>query len=289
MPHQSDARLASDVAVSDNSITIRGTRLPIDELVDAQQLAPDNALRLRASMAAAQPFEHLTLAGLFNDRLLELVQEEFELYADRPWSRALTKYEDTFRSAPGSALGPAAQLYFWLVNSGPFTDFLSAVSGVGSLIPDPQLIGGGMHETRTGGHFGVHRDFEVHVNNGLANAMVLITYLNKDWPPSYQGFLELWDAKRQECVKKVPPDFGLSLLMRHGPSSYHGYLAPLNAPPGRARRSVASYYYVNKDAANQVASTVSKFLFTTKADLATAFIKQFVPPILWKSFKKLKR
>jgi len=52
---------------------------------------------------------------------------------------------------------------------------------------------------------------------------------------------------------------------------------------------VASYYYVNKDAANQVASTMSKFLFTTKGDLATSFVKQFVPPILWKGFKKLKR
>jgi hypothetical protein len=289
MIHQNDARLASDVAVSENSITIRGTRLLLDELVDARQLLEENALRLRATMAAAQPFEHLTLDGLFNSQLLELVHEEFDVYAARPWSRQLSKYEDTFRSAPGSRLGPAAQLYFWLVNSGPFTAFLSAISGVSTLIPDPQLIGGGMHETRNGGHFGVHRDFEVHVDNGLSNAMVLITYLNKDWPASYQGFLELWDAKREQCVQKVPPDFGLSLLMRHGPSSYHGYLAPLNAPPGRTRRSVASYYYVNKDAANQVASTMSKFLFTTKGDLAMSFIKQFVPPILWKGVKKLKR
>jgi len=246
-------------------------------------------LQLSATVAKAEPFSHLTLTGLFNERLLELVHEEFDLFKDRRWSRALTKYEDTFRSKPGASFGPATQLYFWLVNSAPIIQFLSAVSGIQDLIPDPMLVGGGMHETRNGGHFGIHRDFEVHTSHGLANAMVLITYLNKDWEPSYQGFLELWDGQRKQGVKRVPPDFGLSLLMVHGPKSYHGYTAPLNAPNGRTRRSVASYYYVNDRGAMVSESTVSKFLYTTKADLALAFVKQFVPPILWRSVRKLKR
>ena len=289
MTHQHDVSVASDVAASENSIAIRGTRLSFDELLDGRQLASDNVLQLRATLGKAEPFAHLTLKGLFNERLLELVHEEFDLFRDRGWNRALTRYEDTFRSKPGESFGPATQLYFWLVNSAPITRFLSAISGVEDLIPDPLLVGGGMHETRNGGHFGVHRDFEVHSSHGLSNAMVFITYLNKDWQPSYQGFLELWDSQCKQSVKQVSPDFGLSLIMIHGPASYHGHSTPLNAPDGRTRRSVTSYYYVNKHGSMLSDSTLSKFLYTTRTDRALAFVKPFVPPILWKNVRKLKR
>jgi hypothetical protein len=280
---------APNVLIGDSHITIRGVRLSFDELVDQRQLAADNALRLREEIRNAQPFEHLVLKDLFNDRMLQLIHDEFDLFRDQPWQRHSNKYEETRRSMPGSRLGPAASLYFWLVNSSPIAEFLSAVIGVPNLIPDPSLMGGGMHETRNGGHFAIHRDFDTHMRYGLHNAMVFITYLNKDWSPSYQGSLELWDQKRQACIKKVSPDFGSSLLMCHGLNSYHGYTTPLNMPEGRTRRSVATYYYTNTKGASQVPRTVSKFLFTSKADIAKGFVKQFIPPVVWTGLKKLKR
>jgi hypothetical protein len=273
--------------VDASHISIRGVRLPFDELVDVAQLSPDNAQRQREIIRKAQPFEHLVFKGLFNDRLLQLIHEEFDLSADLAWKQHVNKYEDTRRSMPGAHLGPAAQIYFWLVNSARITQFLTAVTGVDELISDPNLIGGGMHETRNGGHFSIHRDFEAHLNNGLSNAMVMITYLNHDWLPSYQGSLELWDAQRQACVKKLAPDFGVTLLMRHGPHSYHGYATPLNMPKGRTRRSIATYYYTNPKNAQYPTSTVSKFLFTAKVDIAKDMLKQCVPPIIWNGFKAL--
>jgi 2OG-Fe(II) oxygenase superfamily len=276
--------------VDESHISIRGVRLRFDELLDEQQLSRDNALRQREILKAATPFEHVVFKGLFNDRLLQLIHDEFDLATDLPWKQHVNKYEDTRRSMPGAMLGPAAQLYFWLVNSARVIDFLSAVTAIDDLIPDQCLLGGGMHETRNGGHFSIHRDFEVHHTNGLANAMVFITYLNKDWLPSYQGFLELWDPKRERCVKKLPPDFGNSLLMPHGPHSYHGYATPLNMPKGRTRRSVATYYYTNpKDLHRWPDSKVSKFLYTAKLDIAKDMLKQCVPPILWNGFKRFKR
>jgi hypothetical protein len=280
--------LSPNVVVDDSHITIRGVRLRFDELLDQQQLTREHAVRMHESLQSAEPFEHVTFNGLFNDRLLDLIHDEFDIASNLPWKLHSNKYEDTRRSMPGAALGPAAQLYFWLVNSVRITELLSNVSGVENLIPDPELLGGGMHETRDGGHFGIHRDFEVHFNNGLTNAMVFITYLNHDWSPSYNGSLELWDQQRERCVKKVAPDFGVSLLMRHGPASYHGYATPLNIPPGRSRRSVATYYYINPRDSTQPDSKVSKFLFPAKIDVAKDMLKQCVPPVLWNAFRKLK-
>ena len=279
-----------NVAIGEGHITIRGVRLNFDELVDERQLLPDNALRLRENIGKAEPFAHLLLKNLFHDRLLELIHDEFDMRQEERWKSHSNAYEDTRRSTPGSRLGPAAQLYFWLVNSWPVTQFLSTATGIDNLIPDPLLVGGGMHETRNAGHFSIHRDFEVHEKTGLSNAMVFITYLNKDWAPSYQGSLELWDHERQLCVKKVSPDFGVSLLLPHGPTSYHGYSTPLNIPVGRTRRSVASYYYTHqRDTSGRAASTASKFLFTARSDVAKGVIKEFIPPIVWNAFKKLRR
>jgi hypothetical protein len=283
------ALIPPTLVVDESHITIRGVHLRFDELIDEQQFAPEHALQQREHMSKAEPFEHLVFKRLFNDRLLELVHDEFDMGCDVQWKRHSNRYEDTRRSMPSAPLGPATQLYFWLINSGRMTRFLSNVSGVDDLIPDPDLLGGGMHETRNGGHFSIHRDFEAHFTNGLSNAMVFITYLNKDWLPSYQGSLELWDSQHQQCVKKVAPDFGVSLLMRHGPNSYHGYSTPLDMPKGRTRRSLASYYYTHPNASQQSASRVSKFLFTAKVDIGKNMLKQCVPPIVWNGFRKLKR
>lgn len=66
------------------------------------------------------------------------------------------------------------------------------------LIADTSLHNGGLHESRRGGKFAVHRDFERSTCTGLQNRMVLLTYLNEDWDPAWNGALELWDADRSE-------------------------------------------------------------------------------------------
>jgi Rps23 Pro-64 3,4-dihydroxylase Tpa1-like proline 4-hydroxylase len=142
-------------------------------------------------------------AAWFNPLLLELVLEEFDLYATRDWRNENSKYETTRRSLMGAQFGPASQLYFGIVNSGWFATLLSQVTGVEDLIPDVTLYGGGLHETRNGGKFGIHRDFDRQRRTGLRNEMVFITYLNKGWKPEWRGALELWDKKSIACVTKL--------------------------------------------------------------------------------------
>jgi hypothetical protein len=279
---------SAEIAADDSFVSIRGVRLRFEELLDTSQLTTGDAVRLREQLLQATPFPHLVLKGLFNERLLELIHEEFDLLGDQPLVQLSTKYEDTRRSPVGLRMGPASRLYFWLANSSLLTDFLGALAAVENLQPDPTLWSGGLHETRNGGRFEIHRDFNAHIKTGLHNVMVFITYLNKDWQQSFNGALELWDHDTQQCVTKVWPEFGASLILPHGPRSYHGYTAPLNLPPDRTRRSVACYYYTNRgDLRNEASNAYSKFLFTAKQDVARDFVKQFVPPIVWSGIKKL--
>ena len=94
----------------------------------------------------------------------------------------------------------------------------------------------------------MHRDFNFHHETMLTKALVLLTYLNRDWKPEYCGALELWDGERNQRIKKVEPVFGRSILFRHSDRSFHGHPTPLAPPPGRTRRWLASYYYMNDQA-----------------------------------------
>jgi hypothetical protein len=204
------------------------------------------------------------------------------------WADIKTEYESTRRSVLGVALGPASQLYFDIIHSGWFIDWLSSLSGVDYLLPDPKLFGGGLHESRTGATFAVHRDFNRHRHLGLKNEMVFITYLNKGWDPAWGSGLELWDKKQDRCVTTVQPEFGRTILLPHGPASYHGHTKPLQAPDGRPRRSVAAYYYTSPLAGKQHGDeSASVFMKTHRVDRVKALARMLTPPVVWLLARKV--
>ena len=271
-------------------LSIRGVRLRMEDLVDAAFFTPEATARLHERLKAATPFAHLVLEGLFNPALLELVREEFDHRPADGWKDVTSGYESTRRSELGAALGPASQVYFDLIESGWFTRWLSAVSGTPYLLTDPQRFGGGLHESRVGGTFAIHRDSNYHPHVGLKNEMVCITYLNHDWQDAWGGVLELWDAKDGQCRARVSPQFGHTLVLPHGPASYHGHPGALCPPEGVQRRSVAAYFYTSPKAGRQDPDeAVSVFMHTRRTDRAKKALRLLTPPLVRTAMKQLKR
>jgi len=265
-----------------DSVLIRGVRLPVAELVDRSLFTPERREQLHARLVEAKPFPHLVIDGIFNPKLLELVVEEFDTHPRSGWFDVKSKYEAVRRSTSELGMGPATQVYFDTVSAGWFTDWLSSLIGVPYLLTDPKLWGGGLHESQTGARFAVHRDFNRHPILGLKNEMVFITYLNKGWQPEWGSALELWDKKADRCEAMVQPEFGRTILLPHGPASYHGHTQPLKAPDDRPRRSVAAYYYTSPLAGMQhgvEAGTV--FMRKHRIDQLKAIARMVTPPVLW--------
>jgi hypothetical protein len=282
LARQTDAEIAGDY------ISIRGRRLKLGELCKPELFEAAHVDELRQRMRTARPFEHLVADDWFHPDLLALVCEEFDLATQENWRSVRSLHEKTRRSRPGSLPGPACELYFSLVHSTRFMRLLAAISGVDHLICDPKLYSGGLHETRRGGHFDIHRDFDRHAQYGLHNEMVLITYLNEDWKPSWGGALELWDAQATGCVRKIEPEFGRTVVMRHGPTSYHGHPLPLDAPNERPRRSVAAYYYSNRLAVQEVARRqTTTFLSPSHTHLVVEFARDWMPPVVWGALRRM--
>ncbi|HEX6704298.1 MAG TPA: 2OG-Fe(II) oxygenase [Albitalea sp.] len=277
----------ADAAVSDH-VCIRGVSLPLDRLVDPRRLAPESVATLHRDFTGAAPFPHLVLDGLFDPTLLDLVAQEFDLLDPVHWRRSLDgHHEQTLRSQPAAPLGHAAELYFGVLNSGWFVRFLQSATGVDNLIPDAQLDNGGFHEAQRGGRFRIHTDFNKHARTGLANEMVLITYLNRDWDPAWGGALELWSAKPRECVRRIEPVFGRTVLMQHGAQSFHGHPTPLELPPGRTRRSVAAYFYSHRPEQAGVRPHSTQFMDTSVLRWLRIGARELTPPLVWKAVKRL--
>jgi hypothetical protein len=198
-----------------------------------------------AAFGEAKPFKHIVFENLFSDVLLDEILKEFDQRRPVDLLKHNNGLEKKIGTRPNALLGPASQAYFNAIHSGLFVAFLTEITGIKGLLPDPQLLNGGLHEVPHGGAFVAHVDFKKHSVTQLDNRLVLLTYVNRGWEDSYGGELELYDGETKKCVKTITPVFGRSVLLYHSPLSWHGHSVPVNAPDRRSRKSLAAYYYSN--------------------------------------------
>jgi len=113
----------------------------------------------RATYLSARPFPHLVLDDFFDPALLDEVLMEFPQPGAIRWQRFDNAREIKLASAAEASFGPATRLFLYHLNSITFLEFLSQVTGIANLIPDPSFEGGGLHQIVPGGKLGVHADF----------------------------------------------------------------------------------------------------------------------------------
>jgi len=209
-------------------------------------LDPQECRELGRSLAqayqAAQPFPHIVLDDFLDADVLRAVLAEFpsgdqQEYFDRDQERFKYQFK------PADIQSGLIRNLFAELNSEAFLGFLEELTGIKGLISDPYYDGGGLHETKRGGHLGIHADFNINDRLKLERRLNLLIYLNEDWDKEYGGELELWDKGMSECALRVAPVFGRAVIFNTDLDSFHGHPDPLNCPPDRSRRSIATYYY----------------------------------------------
>lgn len=206
----------------------------------AQARAAGAALHDR--YASAEPFPHIVLDDFIAADILKPLLDEWpdsgeEMSFDRSQERLKYAWQPINLSTP-RLRGFLAELI-----SEPMLHFLEALTGIPKLITDPYFRGGGLHETRAGGHLGVHADFNIHHQLNVLRRINLLIYLNDDWSPDWHGEIELWDRGMTKCVKSALPLLGRAVIFNTDLDSFHGVPTPVACPPDRARRSIALYYY----------------------------------------------
>jgi len=192
---------------------------------------------------SAKPFPHVVVDNLFSERSLRAMIRDFDAAVPSDWKEYRGGLQRKRGTPAGSHLPPAVQDYFNLLNSGPFLRYLTRITGITDLIPDPALHGGGMHEVEAGGGFEVHLDFPKHPRTKLDNRLVVLTYFNEDWTDDDGGALELWDMNPPKCGASILPVFGRTVIVEQSAHAAHGQPGAVNN--GRLRRSAVAYFYTN--------------------------------------------
>jgi Rps23 Pro-64 3,4-dihydroxylase Tpa1-like proline 4-hydroxylase len=210
---------------------------------------------LQKQYREAQPYPHIVLENFLQPETLEKALSEFPDVQSGGWIHYVHFNEKKFGKNKLDALPPTPQAIIQELNSKPFLEFLTALTGIPNLYSDQSLEGGGLHQSKRGGFLNIHADFTVHPHHRQWQRRTnVIVYLNKNWLEDYGGHLELWDRTMTRMEKKVSPIFNRCVIFNTDADSFHGHPHPLQCPEDVTRKSIALYYYT-QEAAPQARST----------------------------------
>ena len=198
------------------------------------------AAKYKESYSTASPWPHLVLEDLVNPAAIAAAETQ-EL--QRALNLKVHKGNRMVKAESPEVDGQAANEILDSLLTPEFVAFLEELTGISGLIPDPTHSWAGIHVSPPGSQQALHRDFRLHPVNGLYHRVNVLVFLNSDWKKDYGGELELWPKRTSDGGKQVLPTAGKVVIFETTPTSYHGVPDPIRCPPGRARLSLASYYY----------------------------------------------
>lgn len=264
-----------------------GSFLPLSRMTEIAQSA-------RESYANAKPFPHIVLDDFLAPALLDDVLSEFPKPGEIAWQRFDNERERKLASASESSFGPTTRLLLYHLNSITFLEFLTSITGIANLIPDPCFDGGGLHQIVRGGKLGIHADFNKHPRYGLDRRLNLLLYLNKEWREEYGGHLELWNSDMTRCDAKVLPVFNRLMVFGTTDFTYHGHPDPLQCPVGVTRKSIALYYFSNGRPSEEISGNHSTLFQARTEEEFKPTLQQrirrvatdLLPPIVTRQLRK---
>ena len=216
-----------------------------------------------AAYKSGYPFPHIVIDEFLPARTLETALKEYPTPSQIMDWRQIEAKDAKGRIAQSLKLGynneqkmpSVLRDLIYTMNSGAFIRYLEHLTGIPNLLPDPHLVGGGLHQYLPGSILRVHADFSKLRGSLLDRRLNLLLYLNQEWHPEWGGDLELWDSDMQQCRQKIAPVRNRCVVFSTTGTSYHGMPEPLTCPEGVTRKSLALYYYSNGRPVNEAEPT----------------------------------
>ncbi len=238
---------------------------------------------------AAQPFPHVVIDDFLPEWVVEGLLDEFPSPDARQWNRYDGATEVKLELTRNVAVGPFTRAVLAQFASAEVVDFLQHLTGIAGLVPDPHLVGGGLHQIERGGYLAVHADFNQHPELRLDRRLNVLVYLNRQWREEYGGHLELWDRRMQHADVRVLPVANRCVVFATSSFSYHGHPDPLTCPEGWTRKSIAFYYYSNGRPPGEISATAHSTLFrarpANRSERARVLAQRFAPPVLTDAYR----
>src|SRR5579863_4703499 len=263
----------------------------IVSLLEGKIKLRDSVETLKSKFDHGKPFRHLVIDDIFSDDMLDKLVEEIPPITRGHWVHENNERLRTYNLRSAVELGDVGFQLIAFLHSAAFLYFLSELTGIWELLPDPYLQGGGYHVMPIGGKFDVHVDRNTAYETGLNRRLSLIVYLNKDWKHEYGGQLELWNRDATRCEEIIEPLFNRTVLFEIVENGYHGIPKHIACPKGRSRDCFLVYYHTaraaGQDAAPPHTSIYGPNLYEKKGSATRKFFRDLTPPLLLQALKKV--
>jgi Rps23 Pro-64 3,4-dihydroxylase Tpa1-like proline 4-hydroxylase len=249
---------------------------------------------MQTTYRTAKPFPHLVIDDLFAPAVLDALLAEMSEMGRDKWKQVDNdSRERTLRMRSAAEMGPAGSKLLSIVHSAGFLYFLSEITGISQLLPDPYLLGSGYAQMRRGDYFSVHSDRNVAYDTGMMRRLAMIVFLNKAWRPEYNGKLELWNRDATSCDATVEPFFNKTVIFEVADPNYHGVPVPLACPADRSRQSFILYYHTvampGQPLVKPHTSLFAPRTHGTNRVTMRQIAREIVPPVLVRALRKLGR
>jgi hypothetical protein len=248
---------------------------------------PDSVERLASRFNAARPYRHLVIDNLFPEDLLDRLVTEIPPMTDDHWVHENDDHLQKYGLRSAVELGETGYQLTSFLHSAGFLYFLSELTGIWQLLPDPYLQGSGYHMIPPGGKFDVHSDRNTAYETGLTRRLSMIIYLNKNWKHEYGGQFELWnsDGTRQEAI--VEPLFNRTILFEIAEPNFHGVPKTVACPNDRSRNSFLVYYHTAGTAEAPHTSVYAPSFYRKDESALRKIVKDVTPPVVLRAFKRV--
>lgn len=203
---------------------------------------------LKQKIRNAQPYPHFYIDNFLEQNFANEIYNSFPSFQD---AQKIGKEFKTVNEqkkiqiTDASKFPPAIAKLNQLLASPDFVGMISDLMGIPNLLADPDLDGGGIHETNSGGHLDVHIDFNFLKEKQWHRRLNILIYFNKDWKEEYGGYFDIWDKDVKKCYGAFAPLFNRVFVFETSNISFHG-VRPLACPPDIMRKSFAAYYYTKE-------------------------------------------
>jgi Rps23 Pro-64 3,4-dihydroxylase Tpa1-like proline 4-hydroxylase len=238
-------RNASQTATEDH-------RAPVPSVIFDYDRYEARAAELAAKYGSNTPFPHITFDDFLVAEAATQAAHDFPSHADEHWITYRHVNENKASTDRWDEFPPIVEAIIREMNTPRFVELVSKITGIDGLLADPDIEGGGMHQSWTGGFLNVHTDFTMHrARPSWRRRCNLILYMNDGWNPEWGGALQLWDSRMKNRVEKVECVLNRAVLF-NTPRALHGFPDPLTCPEDRSRKSIQWYYYTAEDASEVV-------------------------------------
>jgi len=249
-------------------------------------LLNDQKEKLISDFNEKRPFHYVVIDNFLDETCAENLLKDFK--GSSGWTHYHHFNEKKLALIDQNRYSKTTLEVFESLKSPAFIDFLQEVTKINNLLTDEMNEeGANLTEVREGGFLNVHSDFQSHsTKKNWKRELNLLLYLNHNWKSEYNGDLEFWDENMMECKATIGPMFNRCVIFKTEEKTFHGHPKPLTCPKDMSRKSLALYYFTERE--KNIGAHPTKYR-GRPSDSGIKKILISLDSVLVKSFTYLKR